>query len=145
MSSSDAADLGYRTNDRPELTFELARELGEFPEMALRYSEADLELYRSTAGDENAGRDGLIPPAFAVIFGRQAYLRDHGMPGGGVLLGQDVQWLLPARLDEELLVKARVVETRESDDGRKMIVFVTTARQRGRDVARVRIKAGWPR
>jgi hypothetical protein len=129
----------------PELTFELAREVGNFPEFAIRYSDADVKLYRRTTGDDNGGADGTLPPAFAVIFGRQAYLRHHRMPGGAVLLGQDVQWLHPARLDEDLLVSARVIEAHERDDGRRILVLLTTARQGGRDVARVRIRAGWPR
>lgn len=128
----------------PELTFEALRRSPGFPEFALRYSDADLELYRDTIGDPQAGADGVLPPAFAAIFGRQAYLRDHRMPAGGVLLAQDIHWLRPARIDEDLLVRARAVETREHDDGRRVVVFETTARQQGVVVARVWIKVGWP-
>jgi hypothetical protein len=129
----------------PELTFALACELGEFPEFPIRYTEQDLDIYRSTTGDATAGEDGIVPPAFAAIFGRQGYLRRHRMPGGGVLLGQDIEWLRPALLSEDLLVSSRVADATELPDGRRSIVFVTIARQAGHDVARVRIKAGWPR
>jgi hypothetical protein len=130
--------------DIPELTFELARQLGEFPEFAFTVEAADIHDYCKITGDSNALYDEFIPPAFAAIFGRLAYLRDHRTPPGAVLLGQTIAWLRAAKRDEDLVVKARVVSA-EQKNGRRKLVFETTARQGEGVVAVVRIVAGWPK
>jgi hypothetical protein len=128
----------------PELTFDLARQLGEFPEFALAVTDADIDSYCQITGDRSALHDEFIPPAFAAIFGRLAYLRGHRTPPGGVLLGQTIEWRRAARRGEDLLVKARVVSSEEKN-GRRKLVFETTARQSEGIVAVVRIVAGWPK
>lgn len=127
----------------PYLTFELAREIAEFPAYVLDADSQAVAEYRSITGDDNPLYDEFLPPGFAGIFGRDAYLREHRMPPGGVLLAQDITWLAPARRDRDVLLQARLVSA--EDDGRKRIlIFETTGRQDDQVVVRVRITARWP-
>lgn len=131
-------------NGLPLLTFELARSIGEFPEFELDLGASELQEYsRVTGSSLPAG--GVVPPGYAAIFGRLGYLRQHRMPGGGVLLGQEITWLAPASVGEPLVIRSVVESAEEDEVGRRKIVFETTARQHGTTVAVVRITAGWPR
>lgn len=128
----------------PELTFETATRLREFREHTIRFGPDDVTRYVTATGDDNPAYAQVVPPAMAAIFGRQAYLVDHRMPGGGVLLGQQIQWFHPARLNEDLVVKAVVEDAEVDATGRRKITFVITALQAGRKVCEIRIEAGWP-
>ena len=127
----------------PELTFELAREIGEFPPYVLDADARAIADYCAITGDDHPLYEEFLPPGFASIFGRDAYLRQHRMPPGGVLLAQDITWLAPARRDRDLVLQARLVSA--EDDGRKRIlIFETTGRQDDEIVVVVRITARWP-
>jgi hypothetical protein len=129
----------------PLLTFEMVREIEEFPEFSITVTTADVAVYRAATGQSpTEGNAGVIPPGYAAIFGRLGYLRQHRMPGGGVLLGQEIEWLAPARVGEPLRVRSVVRGAVEDARGRRKVTFETTARQSGRPVAVVRITAGWP-
>jgi hypothetical protein len=127
----------------PPLTFELAREIGTFEEYEYPITDDMIDRYRELTGDASPLYDEVIPPGFAAIFGREAYLRDHSMPGGGVLLAQDIRWLRPASRALPLMVRA-VVRSAEEENGKRTLVFCTTARQRGQPVCEVVIHARWP-
>jgi hypothetical protein len=85
-----------------------------------------------------------VPPGFAGIIGRWAYLQDHSMPGGGVLLGQSIRWVRPAEAGRPLEATAVVTDRREAN-GRRSVIFETTIEQDGKYVAHVQIVAGWPK
>lgn len=127
----------------PVLTYEVVSEIGEFPEFPLTVSETDVAAYLDVTGAP-PGRPTTIPPGYAAVFGRLGYLKRHRMPGGGVLLGQEIQWVRPAVVGEPLAVRSVVERAEEDERGRRKVVFVTTARQYGEPVATVRITAGWP-
>jgi len=129
-------------DELPELTFELARELGSFPDFEFKIEPEQLAEYRRLTGIES--HLDILPPGYAGVFGRLGYLRQHRMPPGGVLLGQDIRWLAPARAGLPLIVGAKVTHAEERD-GKRTIVFLTTARQSGEIVAQVRITARWPK
>jgi hypothetical protein len=132
------------TSERlPLLTFERAREIGTFDEFDYRITDEMIDGYRLLTGDDNPLYDTIIPPGFAAIFGRDAYLHDHAMPGGGVLLAQDIQWVKPALRLWPLMVQA-VVRSAIASAGRRKLVFCTTARQHDEPVCEVVITAGWP-
>lgn len=126
----------------PLLTFDVVRDIGEFPEFAITVTADDLAAYRAVTGTGDHGE--IVPPGYAAVFGRLGYLRRHRMPGGGVLLGQEITWLRRARVGVPLDVKAVVESALEDERGRRKVVIETTARQDGMPVARVRITAGWP-
>jgi hypothetical protein len=130
-------------DELPELTFDLARELGSFPDFEYRIDDDALSAFRRLTATEDDGST-VVPPGFAAIFGRLGYLREHRMPPGGILLGQDIRWLRPASLERPLVVGARVTSA-EVRDGKRTIVFLTTARQDGEVVAQIRITARWPK
>lgn len=127
----------------PVLTFEIARDIGTFPEFAYPISSEDIERYQELTGDRHPLYASVIPPGFAAIFGREAYLRDHAMPGGGVLLGQSIRWLAPARHDPPLMVQAEVVSA-VADERKRILAFRTTARQNSLPVCEIEITARWP-
>lgn len=134
---------GTTSDALPELTFELACEIGEFPAYVFDVDAEAIAEYESITGDEHPLYDEFLPPGFAGIFGRDAYLREHRMPPGGVLVAQDITWLAPAYRDRDLVLQARLVSA--EDDGRKRIlVFETTGRQDDQPVVVVRITARWP-
>jgi hypothetical protein len=133
------------TLELPELTFEIATRLSAFREHTIRFSARDVKRYIEATGDRNPAYEQWVPPAMAAVFGRQAYLVDHRMPGGGVLLAEQIQWFRPAVLDSDLTVRAVVENAHVDAQGRRKISFLTTALQSGRKVCEVRIEAGWPR
>src|SRR4029453_285983 len=127
----------------PELTFDLARELGRFPEFDYEITADDLaEYHRLTGTADDAS--GLVPPGFAAIFGRLGYLREHRMPPGGILLGQDIRWLRPAVAERPLRIGAEVTFAEERE-GKRTIVFLTTGPQDGEGVVQIRITARCPK
>jgi acyl dehydratase len=98
--------------------------------------------------DDAARRAGhptrLAPPGLAGIYGRQAYLRDHSMPPGGVLAAQSMAFHAPAYVGDTLEVVARVVE-RSQRKGRDVVTIESTASRRGGErVTTVRVVALWP-
>jgi hypothetical protein len=132
------------SSDLPQLTFEVAKEIGKFPEFPMTVTSADVaDYYTATGLPPDAGAE-TVPPGYAAVFGRLGYLRRHRMPGGGVLLGQEIQWLAPAKVGEPMLIQSVVESAVEDAKGRRKVVFQTTARQAGQRVAIVRITAGWP-
>src|SRR3712207_5801710 len=97
----------------PELTFEMARTLGEFPEFSYAVTPEHIEEYCRITGDANKLYEEVIPPGFAAIFGRLGYLRAHSMPPGGVLLRQEIRWVKPARRGTDMKMKAVVISAEQ--------------------------------
>lgn len=144
MSITETPVVGRDAQELPELTFEIASATDTFPAYSMTYGPGEIAMYSEATGDHRAEYAEIVPPGMAAIFGRDAYLRQHRMPGGGVLLGQDIQWFGPAKVGMEMTIQARVVRAHEDERGRRSVLFVTTASQQGRVVAQVRINAGWP-
>jgi acyl dehydratase len=79
------------------------------------------------------------------VWGRAAYLQDHRMPGGGVLAGEDVVYVKPARVGDVLSVQARVVD-RYVKKERGRVLFETSAHDASGGLCGiVRISAIWPK
>lgn len=102
-------------------------------------------LYQDPAAARDAGLPGaIVPPGLWGVWGRQAYLQDHTMPGGGVLAAEELIYVAPVAVGEELTVQAEVTEifTRKE---RPNVVFEMTARTTGNEIRGiVRITAIWP-
>ncbi|KUO56332.1 MAG: hypothetical protein APF78_01830 [Sphingomonadales bacterium BRH_c3] len=127
----------------PLLTFEAAVAIETFPAFDFSVSRLDIAEYVAVTGDENDLYGELVPPGFAAVFGRGAYLQGHRMPSGGILLGQDIQWLKPVRIGEHLRVQARLTKSSYIDP-KRTLWFLTEARRGKELVARIRIVARWP-
>lgn len=129
-------------DELPLLTYDVVRSIREFPGFTMTVTEQDVEDYLAITGTSSP--PGIVPPGYAAVFGRLGYLRRHRMPGGGVLLGQEITWHHPAVVGEPIQVRAVVESTDEDEKGRRKVVLVTTATQRDERAATVRITAGWP-
>lgn len=143
--------------NKPELLLKDLQPEREFPPFLFKITSEMVKQFMETTGDQNpiyydeqaakkAGFDWPIaPPALANIFGRQAYLRDYVMPGGGILARQDIEFFYPARIGETLTVTPRVIE-RYTKKEKNFVTIESTARNEdGRIVAIVRVNAIWPK
>ncbi|MDP7411508.1 MAG: hypothetical protein QF538_07010 [Acidimicrobiales bacterium] len=99
---------------------------------------------RSCEGPECEGRE-MAPAGLWGIWGRQAYLKNYRMPGGGILVGQDMEFCAPVFVDDVLYVQATVIEKFENH-GRNFITIESMAKiDNERCCGTVRVKAIWPR
>ena len=102
-------------------------------------------LFRNAEAAKAAGYPRCVaPPGLAGIFGRQAYLGDYSMPGGGVLAGQTIEFHSPGFVGDQYLVNSTVVDLVEKN-GKPRVTFESVARRaEGKIVAVVRVVAMWP-
>ena len=140
----------------PELRYDDLTPGRIFRPMAFAITDDLVAQYLDVMGDRNplyehdeaaraAGLDGRVAPVgLWGVWGRAAYLRDHRMPGGGVLAGEDVVYVKPARVGDVLSVQARVVD-RYVKKERGRVLFETAAHDSsGALCGIVRISAIWP-
>jgi hypothetical protein len=132
------------TGEPPELTFDLAREIGTFPALTFTVTEDDVRAYQMIVGHDHEEYARHVPPGFACIFGRRSYLEHYRMPPGGILLKQDITWFAPAKLNVPVLVEPRVAEAVEFD-GKKNLTMECTATQDGERVMVTRVTLRWPK
>jgi acyl dehydratase len=106
--------------------------------------------YAEIVGDDNplytdAGGDApLVPPGLWGVWGRQAYLQDHAMPAGGVLAGEDLEFIAPLRVGQKLTVQAEVTELYIRKERPRVVLEMTATDEDGRRCGLVRIHAIWP-
>lgn len=150
---SDRLEAGLQ----PELLYDDLAVGSEFGELRFPLDAERVRRYIEASGDANpiytdadaaraAGLPGSIaPPGLWGVWGRQGYLREHRMPGGGVLAGQDIEFCKPVPVGETLSVNSRVTDRYEKK-GRRFVVFETRAEDsRGELCGLVRITAIWPK
>lgn len=130
------------TESLPLLTFDSMRPGRRFRTLDFTVTPERVERYRE-ATDDAVDYEGCVPPAFGAILARLAYLQDHRMPPGGVLLRQSVQWLAPALVGRPISATAEVTG-RDEKKGRKLVMIACTASQGGRSVAVMTLEALWP-
>lgn len=100
--------------------------------------------YVAIVGVDNSLYERVAPPGLWGVWGRQAYLQDHEMPGGGVLAGEDLVFVRPLEIGRSLEVVAEVTDLYERK-GRPNVLLEITARDEDGEVAGiVRITAVWP-
>ncbi len=117
-------------------------------ELVSRYTETlgvDNGLYVDAAAASAAGMEApVVPPGLWGIWGRAAYLVDHRMPPGGVLAGEDLEYIAPLVVGQDVTVQARVVDS-YIRKGRPNVVFESTVSDAaGTTCGVVRIIAIWP-
>jgi hypothetical protein len=103
-----------------------------------------VDEYVAIVGDDNSLYERFAPPGLWGVWGRQAYLQDHEMPGGGVLAGEELVFVRPLEVGRSLEVTAAVTDLYERK-GRPNVLLEMTARDEDGGVAGVvRITAIWP-
>ena len=142
--------------DKPELVFADLPQGRQFTPLRYEVTSQLVENYMQVVGDRNprywdkdqAGPDGslLAPPGLAAIYARLSYLQDNTMPSGGVLAGQEFEFLKPVAVGEVLTVQAEVEKSHIDAKERKRVDFLIAARDgRGDEVCVVHLHAIWPK
>ncbi|DAC36940.1 MAG: hypothetical protein QF530_10030 [SAR202 cluster bacterium] len=137
---------------KPELLYSELEVGRTFEPFTFHLTETLVNEYRTALGvwpqsveeSESEGRE-IAPAGLWGIWGRQAYLRDYTMPGGGILVGQDMEFSAPVFVGDVLNVQATVIEKYENHE-RKYITIESTAKiDHKLTCGVVRVKAIWPR
>ena len=139
-------------SEKPELLYEDLVPGRSFQSMSFTISPELVAAYRRAVVDDlDLGTDDLdggrsiAPAGLWGIWGRQAYLQHHRMPGGGILAGQDMEYVAPAFVGDVLSVQATVAERFERK-GRPYATIESTAHnQNGELCGVVRVTAIWPK
>ncbi|MDQ6525239.1 cobalamin-dependent protein [Nocardioides sp. LHD-245] len=106
----------------------------------LTIDEATLSSYAAIAGTEHSGD---VPEGLLGMLARRAYLAEHDMPPGGVMLGQDLAFFAPVPRDAELELVAEIEEVGERK-GRPYVRIRSVVRHDGAELAAMTTHAGWP-
>jgi len=125
------------------LSFTELHEGTSFAPTASVISSDQVRVYRRVLGLVADDRPGLVPAGFAGILARRGYLHGNSMPPGGIMLGQSVRWLRPARVDEPIEVRARV-SSRFERKSHRIVVIECELSQDGDPVARIETTVSWP-
>ena len=115
------------------------------PQLVQAYMDTVGDCHPLYGGQTEAGGP-VAPPGLAAIYARASYLQDHSMPSGGVLAGQEFDFLKPVGVNQTLTVRAEVFESYQDPKGRKRVNFRIVARdEQGDPVCEVRLYAIWPK
>ncbi|MGX6446657.1 hypothetical protein ACVU7I_01095 [Patulibacter sp. S7RM1-6] len=99
-----------------------------------------LRAYAAVAGTAHAAG---VPEGLLGVLARRAYLAEHDMPPGGVMLGQDLAFLAPLPRDRALDLVAEVEEVGERK-GRPYVRLRSVVRDGAADLATMTTHALWP-
>ncbi|MBU1275531.1 MAG: MaoC family dehydratase [Proteobacteria bacterium] len=144
------------TSPKPELVFDDLPKGRKFTPLRYEITPRLVNAYMDTVGDRNplywdqakAGAAGglVAPPGLAAIYARLSYLQENTMPSGGVLAGQEFEFLKPVKPGAVLTVQAEVFESYLDPKDRKRVNFLIVARDgQGDRVCVVRLYAIWPK
>lgn len=142
--------------EKPELLYEDLELARTFAVLTFPVTPELVRDYIRSVGDDNPvytddqaaiaeGLEGAIaPPGIWGIWGRQSYLTAHRMPGGGVLVGQDMVYIRPARVGDVLTVQAEVTARFEKGEKRFVTIESKAHNSVGVLCGVVRVTARWP-
>jgi len=140
---------GERVTDNPELLYEDLEPGRTFEPMTFAITPGLVADYRAAVADDRppltAGARTLAPAGLWGIWGRQAYLQHHRMPGGGILAGQDMEYHSPAYVGDVLLVQATVAARFERKERPYATIESTAHNEAGELCGVVRVTAIWPK
>jgi acyl dehydratase len=100
--------------------------------------------YVAIVGDDNPLYERFAPPGLWGVWGRQSYLQDFEMPGGGVLAGEELVFVRPLEVGDSLDVVAEVTDLYERKGRPNVLIEITARDQSGEVAGIVRITAIWP-
>jgi acyl dehydratase len=139
------------------LVFENLPKGKEFPAISETLTEEKIRSFAEAIETENplflekehaaTSKFGSIvaPPMIAYLLFRHSYLADAKMPGGGVGLKMEFEFLKTAQVNETLLTTTKVIESYERK-GKKFITLEGITRNgKGEEVYISRLYAIWPK
>ena len=120
------------------LTEEMIKEFGEAIE-----TENPIFMDKEEASNSRFG-DIIAPPMMAYLLFRHSYLANATMPGGGIGLKMEFEFLKAVKIDDEVTTKTHVSESYEKN-GKKIITLEgLTENVNGELVYISRLSAIWP-
>ncbi len=120
------------------LTEEMIKSFGEAIE-----TENPIFMDKDQAADSRFG-DIVAPPMIAYLLFRHSYLANATMPGGGIGLKMEFEFLKAAKINEVVTTKTHVSESYEKN-GKKIITLEgITENAKGEIVYIARLSAIWP-
>jgi acyl dehydratase len=136
-------------SEKPELLYDDLQQGRTFEPMSFPITPELVAAYRRAVADDRApttdGDRTVAPAGLWGIWGRQAYLQHHRMPGGGILAGQDMEYHAPAYIGDVLRVQA-IVAKRYERKGRPYATIESTAHNEAGELCGVvRVTAIWPK
>jgi acyl dehydratase len=139
-------------SEKPELLYDDLQPGRTFEPMSFPITPELVAAYRRAVADDfdsvTESLDGarsIAPAGLWGIWGRQAYLQHHRMPGGGILAGQDMEYHSPAYIGDVLTVQARVAERYERKERPYATIESTAHNEAGELCGVVRVTAIWPK
>ncbi len=137
-------------SEKPELLYEELQIGRKFEPMTFEVTPKLVAGYQRAVAGESAGAAHhgareVAPAGLWGIWGRMAYLQNHRMPGGGILAGQDMEYVAPAYVGDVLAVQAQVTERYDRKERQYITIESTAHNQDGELCGIVRVTAIWPR
>jgi 3-hydroxybutyryl-CoA dehydratase len=87
----------------------------------------------------------IAPPMIAYLLFRRSYLADAEMPGGGVGLKMEFEFLKAAKVNETLITQTRVIDSYEREGKKYVTLEGTTKNTEGDQIYISRLYAIWPK
>lgn len=87
----------------------------------------------------------VAPPMIAYLLFRRSYLADAEMPGGGVGLKMEFEFLKAAKANETLITQTRVIDSYEREGKKYVTLEGTTKNMEGDQIYISRLYAIWPK
>lgn len=87
----------------------------------------------------------VAPPMIAYLLFRRSYLADAEMPGGGVGLKMEFEFLKAAKVNETLITQTRVIDSYEREGKKYVTLEGTTKNMEGDQIYISRLYAIWPK
>jgi acyl dehydratase len=122
-----------------KLTEEKIKNFGEAIE-----TENPLHVDRDYAS-KSKYRSIVAPPMIAYMLFRHSYLANATMPGGGVGLKMEFEFLKAAKLNETLTTRTSVADSYERDGKKFVTLEGVTENANGETVYISRLSAIWPK
>jgi acyl dehydratase len=89
--------------------------------------------------------DIVAPPVISYLLFRRSYLADANMPGGGVALKLEFEFLKGAKVNETLITQTKVLDSYEREGKKYVTLEGVTKNAEGEKVFVSRLHTIWPK
>jgi len=107
-------------------------------------TENPLHLDKDFAAKSNFGSI-VAPPMIAYLLFRHSYLANAEMPGGGVGLKMEFEFLKAAKMNETLTTQTKVIDSYEREGKKYVTLEAVTENMKGEKAYISRLYAIWPK